>query len=100
MESDRIVQGKGDQRRQQSNCQQWEEQARGADTGGQPRNNLIRARHASQRKKERKQERDWQQDHQDLWQLRQIKFNGAAEAKMVIEKDRDIFANIEDEPDR
>ena len=51
-------------------------------------------------KKEREQERNWQQDDEDLRQLRQIKFGSANKPKLPVEKDRDIFADIEDQPDR
>ena len=47
---------------EQSHSDQWSKHAGNAHTGRQHRDNLVRARHSPERKKQRQQERHWQQE--------------------------------------
>ena len=76
------------------------EHADEADTRGQHRDNFVRARHPPENKKQGQQEGDWQENHQNLWDLGGVIFQHSAKTNVLIQKGRDAVADIEDEPDR
>src|SRR5262249_40589162 len=100
MGSHRVIQGETS-----CGCQNTEDKERRKDadeTGasGQHRNDLISARHATEKEKERQQKGYRQENHQNLWDLGGVKFQDPPESKVQVEKGRNAVADIEDQPDR
>ena len=71
-----------------------------AHSGGEHRDDLVRARHAAEAKKQREQERHRQENHKNLRHLREIILQQSADAKCAHRGKSRFVADIEDEPDR
>ena len=84
--SERIIQRQNQPRRKKSHHHQGKEHARNADTRGQHRYDLVRARHFPEAKEQGQQERDRQENDQDLWQLAEIKSPDLRQRNMPFEK--------------
>src|SRR5439155_19166729 len=74
--------------------------ARQAHACGQHRHDFIRARHSPQRKKERKQKGNRQEDDENLRNLSEVILDGEKKTDALVDKGRNVVANVKDEPDR
>ena len=100
MRRERIVQGHGRRHREQAHADQRQENPRDAYACGEHRHNFVRARHSPQRKKEREQERHRQENDENLRNLGGVIADGEKKTDVLVNKCRNIVADIEDEPDR
>src|SRR5207237_6578044 len=85
---------------QQPNADQWQQNARKTYACREHGNDFIRTRHSAQGKKERQQQRNRQQNDENLRNLRGVITTNKGKRYMLIDEDRDIVADIEDEPNR
>lgn len=100
MRGERVIQSRAHGRREQTDQEKRCDEPRQTDTGGEHGDDFVRARHPAETKKQREQKRHGQQDDQDLRDLREIIFGNQRSRNALIQKGRDIIADIENEPDR
>ena len=95
-----IIQGRARRGRQQTDQEQRRQDSRQAHARGKHGDNFIRARHPAQAEEQREQERDRQENDENLGDLGEIILQDQQARDALIEKSRDVVADVEDEPDR
>ena len=95
-----IIQNRARHSREQTNQEERRGETGQADTGGEHRDDFVRPGHPAETEKQAEQERHWQQNHKNLRRLREIVFRNQRPRNALIQKRREVVADIEDEPDR
>ena len=99
MRCERVIQRRHPERCDYSDEDQRQNDTRHANPRRQHRYDFVRTRHATEAKKQPEQKRDWQEDNENLRDLRKVIMQHAMERQTFVEKRGDLVANVEDEPD-
>ncbi len=94
-----IIQGEGDSSGEKADDEKRQDEAGHTHASGQHRDDLVRARHAAERKEEGQEERHREQNHQHLRDLGPVKAQDQAQRRPFIEDGRAVIADVENEPD-
>ena len=99
MRRERVIQRETCRDREQPHTDQRRKHSRNAYSGGQHRNDFVRAGHPSVREKQSQQERDRQKNDENLRYLGGVILYGQGEAEMFVDESGNVVADIENEPD-
>jgi len=100
MGRERVIQEQTGHARQEAGDQERSDNPGQAHSRSEHGNDLVRARHPAEAEEQRQEQGDREENDEDLGDLREIVFQDQDPGHALVQKRRDIVADVEDKPDR